>query len=54
MAWSSFAWAKHQDLIAGGNEQYCSRSMWERYCRAAGVIVFVIDAVDHAGIQVAC
>ncbi|GJS91599.1 ADP-ribosylation factor-like protein 8A [Tanacetum coccineum] len=33
----------------GGQLQFCS--MWERYCRGASAIVYVVDAADHENIN---
>lgn len=35
----------------GGQTRF--RSMWERYCRGVNAIVFVVDAADHANIEIA-
>eukprot|EP00890_Picochlorum_soloecismus_P004985 jgi/Picsp_1/5488/NSC_02847-R1_adp-ribosylation factor-like protein 8a len=35
----------------GGQPRF--RSMWERYCRGVQAIVFVVDAADYEGIDVA-
>ncbi|KAK4284470.1 hypothetical protein QN277_001298 [Acacia crassicarpa] len=34
----------------GGQPRF--RSMWERYCRAVSVIVYVVDAADHENLPV--
>ena len=35
----------------GGQPRF--RSMWERYCRGVNCIVYVVDAADHANVEVA-
>lgn len=35
----------------GGQPRF--RSMWERYCRGVNAVVYVVDAADHAGANMA-